>query len=159
MSDLDRSSNETCAQHRAALLTADPDELRGIGDSELAHHILECARCASDAQRILGTTAMLAARLDSSARMSRARAAPSTPDALPVWWALPIAAVLASVLIGGQKWLDRDAEAVPRVGALQKMELPVDAPVVNVPADRNVAVFRTTNNITVVWDLGAKGGS
>ena len=159
MSDLDRSSNETCAHHRAALLTADPDELRGTGDSELAQHIRECARCAADGQRILGTTAMLAARLDRSARRSRARAPTSNSDALPVWWALPIAAVLSSVLIGGQKWLDRDAEVVPRVGALQKMELPVDAPVVNVPVDRNVAVFRTTDNITVVWDLGAKGGS
>jgi hypothetical protein len=67
--------------------------------------------------------------------------------------------VLASVLIGGQRWRDRDLEVVPRVGTLQRMELPVDVPVVNVPADRNVAVFRTTENVTVVWDLGAKGGS
>ena len=159
MSDLDRPTNEACAKHRPALLTADPDELRGIGDSELARHIRECARCASDAQRILGTTAMLAARLDRSARISKTRGAAVKSDALPVWWALPIAAVLASVLIGGQRWRDRDAEVVPRVGALQRIELPVEVPVVNVRADRNVAVFRTTDNITVVWDLGAKGGS
>ena len=158
MTDLDRPTNEACANHRGALLTADPDELRGMGDSELARHIRECARCASDAQRILSTTAMLAARLDRSARISKTRAAAKS-DALPVWWALPIAAVLGSVLIGGQRWRDRDAEAVPRVGALQRMELPAEVPVVNVPADRNVAVFRTTDNITVVWDLGAKGGS
>jgi hypothetical protein len=158
MSDLERSTNEACTRQRTALLTADPDELRGIGDSELARHIRECGRCASDAQRILGTTAMLAARLDSSARISKNRAAAKS-DALPVWWALPIAAVLASVLIGGQRWRDRDLEVVPRVGTLQRMELPVDVPVVNVPADRNVAVFRTTENVTVVWDLGAKGGS
>ena len=159
MSDPVRPPTEACAALRAALLTADPDELRGLGDTELAQHIRECARCAADAQRILGTTAMLAARLESSARISKARAAVAKPDALPVWWALPIAAVLGGVLIGGQRWRDRAAEEVPRVGALQKLELPVEVPVVNVPADRNVAVFRTTDNITVVWDLGAKGGS
>ena len=158
MSELDRPTTEACAKRRAALLTADPDELRGTGDSDLARHIRECARCASDAQRILGTTAILAARFDRSARISKTRAAAKS-DALPVWWALPIAAVLGSVLIGGQRWRNRDAEVVPRVGALRRMELPVEAPVVNVPADRNVAVFRTTDNITVVWDLGAKGGS
>ena len=159
MSDPVRPPNEACAALRAALLTANPDELRGLGDSQLAHHIRECARCAADAQRILGTTALLAARLESSARISTTRRAAAKPDALPVWWALPIAAVLGSVLIGGQRWRDRDAEVVPRVGALQKMELPAEVPVVNVPADRNVAVFRTTDDITVVWDLGAKGGS
>lgn len=159
MRKFERPTYEACAQYRAALLSADPDELRGLGASALARHIQECARCASDAQRILGTTAMLAARLDNSVRTSRTRGAAAESDAPPVWWALPIAAVLASVLIGGQGWLNRDAEVVPRVGAPQKVELPVDMPVVNAPADRNVAVFRTTDNITVVWDLGAKGGS
>jgi len=158
MSDARRATSNECVRLRDALLTADPDELRGHGESALATHIRECALCARDAQRILGATALLAAELDRTARITTARKVITPVDALPAWWALPIAAVLATVLIANELLRAPEPEA-PRVGLLEDVRRPAEVPVVNAPADRNVAVFRTTENITVVWDLGAKGGS
>jgi hypothetical protein len=158
MSDERRATSQECLRLRDSLLTADPDELRGHGGSALATHIRDCTRCARDAQRILGATALLAAQLDRTARIAPKRTVSKPSDALPAWWALPIAAVLASVLLVNELRRAPEPEA-PRVGLLEDVRRPVDAPVVNAPADRNVAVFRTTENITVVWNLGAKGGS
>ncbi|MEX2284804.1 MAG: hypothetical protein WEE89_20115 [Gemmatimonadota bacterium] len=158
MSDERRAMSDECMRLRDSLLTAEPDELRGHGQSDLATHIRDCARCSADAQRILGATALLAGQLDRTARIAPVRTVSKPSESLPAWWALPIAAVLASVLIANELRRAPDPEA-PRVGLLQDVRRPVDVPVVNAPADRNVAVFRTTENITVVWNLGAKGGS
>ena len=142
-----------CADARDALLTADVDELRGAGDSELAAHVRSCTDCRAAAQQILAVTAGMAARLDQVAIPRRSRWVRS---AWPVWVALPIAAVLSGLL------LTREAgprTPLPRVGAVEDVKQPVVHPVVNAPAGRNVAVIEAANNITVVWDLGAKGGS
>ena len=141
-----------CREVRAALLVAELDELRGRAESPWAAHVRTCASCRADAQRILTATAALSVELQRAARPSpRARA-----SAWPVWVALPIAAALAALL------LIRDGRSqipLPRVGNAEDVKTPVVQPVVNAPANRNVAVFEATNRITVVWDLGAKGGS
>jgi hypothetical protein len=77
-------------------------------------------------------------------------------SAWPLWFAMPIAAMLAGLVVLHER--STQLESIPRVGSLQSVKRPVEVPVVNVPADRNVAVFEA-NNITVVWDLGRKEGS
>ncbi len=154
----DQHMSDQCHALRDSLLAADPDQLRGHGESDLARHIRSCEQCSVDAERILGATALLAADLNRAARAKSSRPIDAPANTLPTWWALPIAAVLASVLIVG--WMQKnEPEVVPRVGLLQDVKRPVDAPVVNIPTDGSVAVFRTAENITVVWNLGAKGGS
>src|SRR5687767_15981082 len=70
---MDRAGqNAECGQLRELLLTADPAELRGQGDSAIARHVRSCQRCAEAAQRILGATALLAAR-QSALAMSASR--------------------------------------------------------------------------------------
>jgi hypothetical protein len=166
---MDRAGqNAECVQLRELLLTADPAELRGEGDTAIARHVRTCERCADAAQRILGATALLAARQSAlavgAARVSRitdhgSRITEQRRKSVaesPAWWALPIAAVLATVMIASTSG---EPEVLPRVGSLEDVKRPVSVPVVNAPANRDVAVFQTTENITVVWDLGAKGGS
>ena len=142
-----------CSEARRALLIADLSELRGEGESPLAQHVRSCAECASAAQQILTVTAALAIRVDQATVQRRANV---RTRAWPIWIALPLAAAIASVL------LVRDGNHVapsPTAAALHTVKQPVTRTVVNAPADRNVAVIEATNKITVVWDLGAKGGS
>jgi hypothetical protein len=142
-----------CADARDAFLVADVDELRGAGDSELAEHVRTCAECRAAAQQILAVTAGIAARLDQVAIPRRSRWVRS---AWPVWMALPIAAALSGLMLTREPGTHTPP---PRVGALEDVKQPVVHPVVNAPPGRNVAVIEAANNITVVWDLGAKGGS
>jgi hypothetical protein len=141
-----------CLEARQVMLTAEPAELRGLGQTELASHIRSCQACGQAAQRVLLATDLLAAKLDSTARATRK---PARWSRQPAWLALPIAAALAAVLVSRRP----DELVLPRVGNLQDVKRPVVQPVVNAPANRNVAVFKATEKITVVWDLGSKGGS
>jgi hypothetical protein len=143
----------TCNEARRALLTAELEELRGEGTSAVAQHVRTCADCRAGAQQILSVTAAFADRVERATMPARKRARSS---AWPVWVALPLAATIASVL------LVRDTNPsapLPRTGALHAVKEPVTRTVVNAPSNRNVAVIEATNKITVVWDLGAKGGS
>jgi hypothetical protein len=141
-----------CHQAQPAMLTADLDELRGLGESELANHIRGCKACSQAAQRVLLATELLATNLDSAARATRKPVRWSPQSA---WFALPIAAAVAAVLVSRPP----QQLPLPRVGNLEDVKRPVVQPVVNAPANRNVAVFKATEMITVVWDLGSKGGS
>ena len=143
----------TCTEIRRALLTAELDELRGEGMSAVAQHVRTCADCKAAAQQILSVTAALAERVERATVPARKRVRPS---AWPVWVALPLAAMIASVLLVRES---NTTPAFPRTGALQAVKQPVTRTVVNAPSNRNVAVIEATNKITVVWDLGAKGGS
>ena len=83
-----------CARVQLTLLTAELNELRGAGDSEVAAHVRECLRCRAAAQRILQGNLLLAARLE-SALTAKKRAG----SAWPLWFALPIAAMLAGLVV------------------------------------------------------------
>jgi len=142
-----------CSEARRAMLTADLPELRGEGDSPLALHVSTCGKCADSALYILAMTGILARRVEQATVPRRANV---RTRAWPMWIALPLAAAIASVL------LVRDGNHVapsPAAAALHTVKQPVTRTVVNAPADRNVAVIEAANKITVVWDLGAKGGS
>lgn len=144
----------TCQEARQAMLTAEPADLRGSGDARLAHHIRSCLACRDAATRILQATDLLAAQLSDAARTTTTRKT-ARRSFQPAWVTLPLAAALAALLV------TRPAgePQIPRVGNLEKVRRPVLQPVVNAPANRNVAVFNVTEKITVVWDLGSKGGS
>ena len=139
----------TCSEAKRALLTAETDELRGQGTGALAGHIRACAGCRAASQQILDATQALASRLDRTVELPQR-------SAWPAWIALPMAASFAAV-VAVQAF--RSEPAVPRVGSLQDVKRPVITPVVNAPADRNVAVIKATDDIIVIWDLGGKGGS
>lgn len=53
-----------CTRFLEAMMDADPRELRGEGDSELARHVPECPRCRAAASRILLDTEALDRALD-----------------------------------------------------------------------------------------------
>ncbi len=146
-------SDQSCRTMRAAMLSAELSELQGRGPSEVAAHVRECASCRAAAQRILFANSRLAAQLEQASGTKHT----ATTSAWPVWLALPIAAALAGLFFLQQHRLQ--LEAIPRVGRLEDVRRPVATPVVNAPANRDVAVFRTAENITVVWDLGTKEGS
>ena len=141
-----------CAALHSLLLTADPAELRAEGTSELARHLRACAHCRVLAGQILQTTSLLSARLSADVAIVQQRKRARTWQ--PAWIALPAAAVIAGLLI--IRDLQPNQE-LPRVGALSQVKRPVVQTVVNAPRNRDVAVFRTNSNITVVWDLGTRG--
>ena len=111
------------------------------------------AECAAAAQKILRVTTALSQRVERATVPTPKKARTS---AWPVWLAVPLAAAIASVIIV------RDTNRMtpsPEAAALHTVKQPVTRTVVNAPPNRNVAVIEATNKITVVWDLGAKGGS
>src|SRR5687767_10613274 len=143
-----------CSQARAALLTAEPEKLRGLGESELARHVRECAACNQLASLLLDANAMLANQLTRQAHKEPARNVPATKTS-PMWLRLPFAPATAPpIRVHGNP-----ETTVPRVGRLSDVKRPVEAPVVHTGATGNVAVFRAAGNVTVVWQLKAGSGS
>ena len=151
MSENEAMQKALCARMEAEMLTAELSELRGAGDSDLAVHLRSCVHCRAGAQRFLLGNTLLSERIELSLARKR-----NSSSAWPLWLALPIAAMLAGLVVLHERTVQ--LESIPRVGSLQSVKRPVEVPVVNVPADRNVAVFEA-NKITVVWDLGRKEGS
>ena len=144
-----------CPRYADALLEAELDELRGIGDTPVARHVRGCPRCASSGRRILEAHARLHGALskrpdlDVHALLARARASAArrgAPPRTPMrrWIALAAAASLAAVLL----WTEREPplDGTPWVATAQAPS------VVEAPADRDVAVFETDDpDITVIW--------
>ena len=66
-----------CADCHAAILDAEPAELLGRGNGELARHLRDCPRCRSAANAIVADTRVLArlVALDSGTRATRRRVA------------------------------------------------------------------------------------
>jgi hypothetical protein len=159
-----------CAEMRERLLDADPAELRGEGDSTVALHLHDCARCAAAARRILGAQQELAAslstltdqaaatgRVGATVGMSRAwgRGHASRTSRTRRWLigtTAPLAAAAVLVLVLVQR---RAGDELPRLEPLpEQVAAATDVPMVNVTGNDDVAIMRTTNpNITVVWYL------
>ena len=156
-----------CTRPLEPLLEADPDELRGVGESKTAEHVRSCARCAAAAERVLRHNAALDAALaqspdapDVDALLRRARLQidepmrgprDTTPDGARArawrrwrrWAPVAAAAALAALLLIG----DREPELIGTPGAPRTAV----APLVESP-DQNVAVIQTDNpDITVLW--------
>ena len=145
-----------CQEAHRALMTAEPQELRGLGESALVLHLRSCASCQDKAARLLEGTALLAAALARDARPISARTgAPkfNAPLAWPVWLPAAMAAAISALLLSSSP----EEPTVPRVGSLDSVKPPVTSTVVNAPATGDVAVFKVADNVTVIWQLGAGG--
>ena len=126
----------TCLEAREALLTVEPDELCGAGDTELARHLASCESCARLAtalERDLGAVRDLV--VHRARRLTRGTFAVGT---------LVAAAAIVAVMV-------RRPEAPPAAPE------PVNAPVSNVVSvqvapGQQATVLKTKDpKVTVVW--------
>lgn len=146
-----------CNEASRALLVADPDELRTLGDTPLAKHLRGCPACRAQAERILEATALLAGALTREARAAAPAATkrfwPAAERSWPVWLPAALGAAVSGILL-----INAPVEKpAPRVGSLDSAKRPVTSTVVNAPANGGVAVFKVADNVTVVWQLGTGG--
>ncbi len=148
-----------CTTARERLLEADPAELRGVGDGELAAHLAGCAGCRGRAAAILAGEAELDAALaglaaEGAARLPAerpARVIPFRPRRWAPWALAPLAAAAAAALLWlrPQQALPPTSEAEARAVAQALFRPP---PLVDPGAGRSAAVIQTRNpEITVVW--------
>jgi hypothetical protein len=130
-----------CIEARDALLTAEPRELKGMGESALASHLRECAACAARADYLAGGLDTLGAQvLRSNAHRVRRAAFIAT---------LPIAAALAAFAVLRAREPATVANTVH----------PADIVSVHVAPGQQAAVFKTKDpKVTVVW-LSSGGGA
>lgn len=138
-----------CATATELLLTAEPAELRGTGDSELAAHVRACTSCRSQAELLLANQTQLAHALDTLTSLHSTAVTALRPVRR---WAprllLPLAAAAAAVIVS--RVVERAVEPLPPI--IVPPTRVAEVPVVNASTERNVAVMRTSDpNITVVW--------
>ncbi|UCC83075.1 MAG: hypothetical protein JSW46_19330 [Gemmatimonadota bacterium] len=145
-----------CKAALERLLEADPAELRGQGDSELAVHLRECERCTTVAARLLEGQQELAAELDElgprtgvgealSRARARSRRVARRRNAWRVVAPLAAAAVVAAVLLVG-------SENGQMPGDVVSFPAPRIEPMVEVAAAQNVMVFETQDqSAKVIW--------
>lgn len=159
----------TCADFRAMILEAEPMDLRGEGDTELAVHVRGCPACARVAALVLDETARLDAYLgdtpvlDVEAVLARAALPAEAPEAvahrtLPVSKAysfpgrrilvpLAAAAALAALLLMRGQEIRSPATSIASSPAE-----PAVAPLVEPIAGQGAAIMQTDDpEITVVW--------
>jgi hypothetical protein len=140
-----------CATATDLLLTAEPAELRGAAESELAAHVRACAICRAHAQLLLGEQTELAYALDTLTAQHAGSVSARRP--LRRWLPrvlLPVAAAAAAALVFVSTYIEGDDKPLPPL--LVPPTRVAEVPVVNASTDRNVAVLRTSDpDITVVW--------
>jgi hypothetical protein len=157
----------TCSEFRESLLTASPDELRGVGSGEVARHVQSCPRCAAAAEVILEGTSALDRALASAPALpdveeilrragsaSPAEADPASKVAnrairpVPRWLGVTMAAAAsaASAVLLFSVLQDRPMPAARVVAP------PPPPPLVQTMPGQGMAVMPTDNpDITVVW--------
>jgi hypothetical protein len=137
------------------LLEAEPDELAGIGSSEVAQHVAHCSRCRAVANEILEGQGLLAGGIralgpagDVGLVVGRIRLRDRRRRQLrKVVLPLAAAAVL-SVLVVGDRMSNGNVFDDP-AGDVTNLEM---ARSIQVSPNRNVAVMKTDNpKITVIW--------
>jgi hypothetical protein len=140
-----------CATATDLLLTAEPDELRGVGGSALAAHVRACASCRGQAELLLAEQAWLAHALDTLTSLHRA----DPPARRPArrWLPTVLVPLTAAAAAAAVVFVSRGRDGA---GPLPPILLPptrvAEVPVVNAGTARNVAVMRTSDpKITVIW--------
>jgi predicted anti-sigma-YlaC factor YlaD len=140
-----------CTEARELLLEAELAELRGEGESEVARHIRECARCQAMAREIVEQESSLGqvlagVRPEVSADIAAAEAAPR----LKRRWAAIIPAALAAALAGILLTSNGTPPAV--VPSTTEVAAAPAVPVVDATSSETFVVFNTDNpDIVVVW--------
>jgi anti-sigma factor RsiW len=146
----------TCEAARELLLEAEPAELRGAGEGELAAHLRSCTAYAARARYILEQQEALASTLDGlQATLVASRALEGAPvrSAPPIYRRWQVLAPLALAAgVGGLLLVGRLQRGMPAAAPLQVAAATPGALDVQVPAGQSVAVFQTANpNIVVIW--------
>jgi len=147
-----------CKAALERLLGADPAELSGRGDSELAVHVRECERCAAVAARLLEGQAELAGALDElgpRVAVEEALGAVRRRRRRTGWrrHAWQIAAPLAAAAAVTALFFARAYESGRRMpGEVVSLPAPRIEPVVEVASAQNVMVFETRDkSAKVIW--------
>ena len=140
------NTNE-CERVRDAMLEVDLDELRGVGESDVAQHVRGCESCAAYAQKILRSYGQMDAAL---AGMST-----QTPAAtvIPIqsrrrrarWLPLPLAAAAVIALL----FVRRQEETLPNTDLLAQL-ISRETPLVSPRAGQQALVMER-NEMTIVW--------
>ncbi len=152
-----------CTEARELLLTAEPDELRGEGDSTLAGHLRTCPACRRLATAILESEAALAADLDALAAGRSAdvtgallrsieaaglgRSRKRRPLLIPFLLPLAAAALLAVLLLPSRSHRDsREELALPAAFAS------AEAPALSTPPGRTALILDTDDpDYQIIW--------
>lgn len=151
-----------CASAIDRMLEADPQELAGSGDGELASHIATCEPCSAMAAQIVNSQLELAQELDShtprlradeALRITEGRAA-SKRRRNNIWQiGAPMAAAagFAGVVLLGGGHQDIGSTALARV------QEPLPGLEVQGPPGKDVAVFEVADrpDVVVVWFFDA----
>ncbi|HEU0015224.1 MAG TPA: hypothetical protein VFQ45_16150 [Longimicrobium sp.] len=148
-------STMDCTTARARLLEAEPHDLRGRGDAELAAHLAGCAACRARAEAVLAGYAELDAAL-------RTMASPRHPaDVIPLRarrarvrrWALPGAgASLAAAAVIALLLARPRAERQPETTADDIARAIFPRSPVAKAEGKSVAVMHTNDpGVTLVW--------
>ncbi|NIR45805.1 MAG: hypothetical protein GWN32_20930 [Gemmatimonadetes bacterium] len=148
----------TCDTALERLLEADPAELAGQGDSELAAHVRDCARCGAVAAKLLDSQERLAAALndmgprlgvDEALEAARARRHGRPGRWRPAWrWAAPLAAAAAAAGIFFAT--QTDTSRMP--GEPVTRPAPREEPLVEMASAQNLMVFETQDrSAKVIW--------
>jgi hypothetical protein len=145
-----------CKTAFGLLLEAEPAELAGQGDSELANHVRECTRCGAVAARLLAGQGELAGALDGLSPRADVEEALSITRARRrrIGWrrhgwrvAAPLAAAAALTAL----FLVRPPDGrMP--GEVVLLPAPRIEPAVEAPLAQNVMVFETQDrSAKVIW--------
>ena len=139
------------------MLEADPVELAGQDDSELAAHVAQCSRCAAVAAEILAGQEALAQGIrqlqaegsveDLLPGVRRAAATPRRRWLTRVALPLAAAAALALLIVGDRSTVPPPESTLQIADALPRPEQSV-----RLAPNTNAIVFKTSNpKITVLW--------
>lgn len=139
-----------CEVIREAMLEAELDELRGVGESDVAQHIRGCADCRARAAIILRGHERLSAGL-TSVRPRDTRVIPLQRKWRKLTWVpLPLAAaaVLALLMIPHQNGDDE----LPNIDVITQLMFK-EEPVVSPPPGQQAMVIEK-KEMTIVWLYG-----
>lgn len=145
-----------CRHQLDRLLAADPAELAGRGDSDLALHVRECNRCAAVAARLLAGQEQLAAslielrpRTEASVALAAVHARRGRKLAWESawrWGPVAAAAALAAAMV-----LRALPSRTMEGGRVPVAEIQVE-PLLDAPSGENVMVFETRDrSARVIW--------
>lgn len=141
-----------CTEFREAMLEAELDELRGIGASDVAMHIRECADCRTRADVLrLGHERLAASLATLHPRVADSNVVPMRRKSRGLsWLPLPLAAaaVLALLMIPRMNGEDE----LPRIDAIAAMMFR-SQPIASPPPGQQAMVIEK-NDMTIVWLYG-----
>ena len=137
------TNDMSCAAIREEMLVAEIEDLRGIGESDVAKHVRTCDACAAIAQRLLGGHAQISAGLGSIKPRAKTRRR-------LLWIPIPLAAaaVIALLMIPRMQ----TEEALPNIDPIARMIFP-EEPVV-APTPGTQAMVLEKDEMTIVWLYG-----